>query len=123
MNILLFLVVFVVDFIIEALFVQVGTKIVARFWPPFWTAVKAVFLGFMCLMVIGILALPFSKNMIGIFASFIGFFSVATIYGIMIKSPEQRPIGTGKACLVLLIQLALTVIIGLAVTTVFPPGD
>jgi hypothetical protein len=74
-------------------------------------------------MVIGILAVPFNKNIIGIFASFIGFFSVATIYGIVIKNPERRPIGTGKACLVLLIQLTLTIIIGLAVTTVFPPGD
>jgi hypothetical protein len=106
---------------VGALFVQLGTKIVAKFTPRYWTAFWAVlfnglviiFTGFAYGAMVYVWDLEPERGTLFVFA--INFLAQASIHKFLLKHPETGNISYKKACLVTLIQLVLSV--GLVVIT------
>lgn len=93
--------------LIGALFVQLGTKWVAKFKPSYGLAYLTTFLGNLGPFIVEFVIEP-SPGMSGqsfaggpmVLSMVINFFVAAAIYGLLIKHPDTGPIGFGKGCLV-----------------------
>ena len=90
----------VIGSFVIALFVQLGTKKIAKFEPSYGIAYVATFLSSLSLLIIGFvvglfasLSGHYSTDVPIVLVSIIGFFVGATIYGTLIKHPETGPIG------------------------------
>lgn len=97
-----------------ALIIQFATKIVVKFKPGYWMAYKASFIAvtsssivnFVIVYIIGSSGTPLNAQSI-IILMIVGFFVGAAVYGTMIQSPDNMPIGIGNASLISLVQLII----------------
>lgn len=108
--------------LIVALIVQYATRLVAGFTPTYWVAYRAVFVSYVAsfaagffvtylLMSQGVPTSPEAQVLIMI----MGFFIQAVLYGVLLVSPIDGPIGFLKGVLISLIQL----VVALVLTAIF----
>jgi len=105
--------------LVGALLVQLATKIVAKYKPPYGMAYKAAFLGDLSVVVIifvGTFGVEFNeRSLFSRLAMIIAIPLVeAVIYTHLIESPEKQPLGFGNACMVSLIHSFLIFVVIIA---------
>jgi hypothetical protein len=90
--------------LLGAIFVQLATKIVAGFKPPYGTAYITTFIS-CCCVIACFIALPIisagvNMGTVLILPLLVGFFTSSLLYGKKIRHPETGPIGFGKGMLI-----------------------
>ena len=100
--------------LIGALILQYATKWVAKYKPKYGIAYLSAFLGYTASVIVGFV-IGFMVGAYGgefsggafVLTMIAGFFVQAAIYSLLIKSPDNEPLGYGKACMVSLLQLII----------------
>jgi hypothetical protein len=108
--------------LLGAVFVQLATKIVAGFKPPYRTAYVTTFISCCCVIACFKLSIILAGVNMGtalILPLLVGLFTSSLLYGKKIRHPETGPIGFGKgirvACFLAIVVFIVIVTFGLLV--------